>query len=282
MTWRVPYCSACTRHVATWDASGSALTIGLAVGIVGGIALSFVSPLVGILAFGGGLVLGLVMQSRKRALARSMCSPECAAVACAASYLGWSGTVESLSFASRGYAAHFLEANASKLINVRPEARQLLEWMLGQKRALLEAEQAQALARAESRLATARAARVQAEQELAVARDEGDYAKWVGRIEGAKGPAGRRTALEAGLRTLTQQHLKERLTLEASRIEVQAALDKADSLKTPAAKLRTLRAALEGIRNDPVPDELQAQQIRWLEDAIADVEREQTKNNRVP
>lgn len=277
MTWRVPYCSACTRHVATWDAGSSALNGGLAVGIIGGIVLLFVAPPLGVLTFIGGLVAGFVMRSNKRALAKSQCSPECAAVERAASYLGWSGTLESFFFASRPYAALFLEANASKLVNLRPEARQLLDWSLGQKRARLEAEHAQVLAQAESQLATARAAREEAEQQLFLAREDAEYAKWVGRIEAAKGPAGRRTALETGLRTLTQQHLRERLTLEASRIEVQAALDKADSLKSPAAKLRTLQAALDGIRNDPVPDELQAQQIKWLEDAIADVERERTK-----
>jgi hypothetical protein len=45
------------------------------------------------------------------------------------------------------------------------------------------------------------------------------------------------------------------------------------ALKSPAAKLRTLRATLDAIRGDDVPDELQADQIRWLEEAIAELER---------
>jgi hypothetical protein len=114
--------------------------------------------------------------------------------------------------------------------------------------------------------ATTAASRDEARENLA-------FMKWVAAIEAAKGPAGRRAAMDAGVLALTRQEMKDKLMLEGSRIEVQAALDKADGLKTPAAKLRTLRSALDGVRSDSVPDELQAQQIQWLEDAIADVER---------
>jgi hypothetical protein len=43
-------------------------------------------------------------------------------------------------------------------------------------------------------------------------------------------------------------------------------------LKTAAAKRRNLLAAVEAIRADDVPDELQAQQIQWLEQALAELE----------
>jgi hypothetical protein len=62
--------------------------------------------------------------------------------------------------------------------------------------------------------------------------------------------------------------------LEASRIEVEAVWSKVDGLKSPAAKRRHLAAALEDLRADSVPDELQAQQIRWLEEALQSVEQE--------
>jgi hypothetical protein len=93
-------------------------------------------------------------------------------------------------------------------------------------------------------------------------------------MDAAKGPAGRRGALEAGLRSLRQEHMRDRLMLEASRTEVAAALAKAEGQKSSAAKLRTLSEALEAIRNDAVPDQLRRELMRHLEDAIAKIEDE--------
>jgi tetratricopeptide (TPR) repeat protein len=109
-----------------------------------------------------------------------------------------------------------------------------------------------------------RAVRAQEEEILRQAR---------AKIEVAKGPAGGRAAVRAGLERLTIQELRDKLLVEASRIEVEAVLEKVDGLKTAAAKRRNLLAALETLRADEIPDELQAQQIRWLEDALAELEK---------
>ncbi|WP_437640287.1 hypothetical protein [Sorangium sp. So ce854] len=92
------------------------------------------------------------------------------------------------------------------------------------------------------------------------------------KLEAARGPAGRRSAVRAGLDRLTLQDLRDQLLLEASRIEVDAVLEKVDGLRTAAAKRRHLLAALEALRADDIPDDLQAQQIRWLEEALAALE----------
>lgn len=69
----------------------------------------------------------------------------------------------------------------------------------------------------------------------------------------------------------SRKHVQEQLLIEAARIEVRAVLDKVDGLKTPTAKRRNLEEALANLRNDPVPDELQAREIEMLEDALRDV-----------
>ncbi|WP_437896534.1 hypothetical protein [Sorangium sp. So ce124] len=92
------------------------------------------------------------------------------------------------------------------------------------------------------------------------------------KLEAAKGPAGRRSAVRFGLERLTLHDLRDQLLLEASQIEVDAVLEKVDGLKTAAAKRRHLLTALDAVRSDEVPDELQAQQIRWLEEALAALE----------
>lgn len=68
--------------------------------------------------------------------------------------------------------------------------------------------------------------------------------------------------------------MRDQLLLQASRIEVAAALEKAEGLKTPAAKVRTLSEALDALRSDSVPDHLQLDLIRSLEEAIAKIEDE--------
>jgi hypothetical protein len=92
------------------------------------------------------------------------------------------------------------------------------------------------------------------------------------RLESLKGSAARKNALESALARIRTPHLRERLLLEAARIEVRAVLDKVDSLKAPAAKRRHLEAALEQLRNDPVPDQLQMREVEMLESALRDLE----------
>jgi hypothetical protein len=92
------------------------------------------------------------------------------------------------------------------------------------------------------------------------------------RIESLKGSAARKNALESALARIHTPHYREKLLLEAARIEVRFVLDKIDSLKTPAAKRRHIEAALEQLRNDPVPDQLQAREVAMLEKALRDLQ----------
>jgi hypothetical protein len=66
--------------------------------------------------------------------------------------------------------------------------------------------------------------------------------------------------------------VKQRLRLEAARIEVTAVLDKVDTLTTASAKKRHLLAALDDIRSDGVDDSLEGKQIEMLEAALREVE----------
>lgn len=272
VTWPIPYCSACLSHAAAWN---SALTLFKTVAgiglVVGSLSLCAAVP-VGLVVIAGALVLAFVLQAKRRTTATAECSPQCACPGPAAAYLGWQGTFHSFDLEGRVFAADFMSANLGKLLNVSPQARQLVNARLEEKQAELEGHLARANAELEAEKSRGRAAREQEAQAAASSREQVEYAKWIARIEAGKGPAARRAALDAALGDVARPDLRQRLLLDASRIEVQAALDKADGLKTPAAKLRVLRATLETIRADEVPDELQEQRIRWLEEAIAEVE----------
>ena len=80
--------------------------------------------------------------------------------------------------------------------------------------------------------------------------------------------------MKEALPKLRDDNLRQQLLLESSRIEVEAVLEKIDSLKTDGAKRRNLVAALDAIRADPVPDELQAAEIAMLEDALRELDAE--------
>ena len=90
-------------------------------------------------------------------------------------------------------------------------------------------------------------------------------------IERARGPATRRAALARGLDRVTRQDLRELLLIESARIETRAVLDKADALKSTAAKRRYLEDGLAALRADVIADELQAREIELLEAALSEI-----------
>jgi hypothetical protein len=209
-------------------------------------------------------------------------------------------------FTRKEYATDFMVANPSKLINVTHERRALLDDALDAQRGKMQAAADARLAELEREkeriravtaakiaeidatsnakvaelraAAEARAAESQLRLENALAQQRASmedelYVALVDRIERAKGPAARRAILEAGLRQLSRVDLLANLRVEAARIEGRAALEKADSLSSPAAKLRTLRSAIDAIAAEPIPEAIRADEVRTLEAAIREVER---------
>lgn len=239
--WQVPICSACERHVAALGAAWLYLLgLWLAGALLGG--LGFLP------GFWLAMLAGLAAFLYKRHLARRACSPTCAGAGAPIDYLGLQGSPHQFGVRSPAYARALLAANGRRVRNLTHESR----------RAFREGKSAEVLAGHEA------------------AADshslEGFLAEWLPKIEAQRGPAGQRAVLAKALAAVPYAVVRERLMLEASRIEVTAVLDKVDGLKTTAAKRRHLTAALEELRADAVPDDLQDQQIRWLEEALGALE----------
>jgi hypothetical protein len=91
--------------------------------------------------------------------------------------------------------------------------------------------------------------------------------RWVEKVESAKGPRARRTTVESALRDprLTR---RDEFIRTAAKIELNATLDKVETLKNVAARKRHLIDAIEALRTDSAPDHLQAAEIRVLEDQL--------------
>lgn len=251
-TWNIPYCLSCSGHASTWETGTTLGWIVFAVAAVVTVAAMFngssresqATLIVGsIVSVSAGVGTAIFFKGMATLTKKS----SCALAGPAVHFVGWDGSVQVFDIAPKRYALEVMAANATKLVNVSNiQAQMLAEFASARKAEPIRETNAQ--------------------------DDSGAVVmKWVAKIESAKGPASRRTALQAALADVPSDTLKDRLRLEASRIEVQAALDKVDSLKSVAAKRRTLEAAIEHVRNDGVPDELQAEQIRWLEEALAEL-----------
>lgn len=249
-----PCCTRCLAHVAMWQ-SADAITTGF---VVGGIVLACIvgfsaGGIAGIVVFGLAVVAGLVLTSQRRRQAKASCGASCVTPGISISYLGWSGSVSSFSFASAVYAGRFAQRNARNLINVNVELR----------RVLAHPALATPPVVPPSIAPTPPAARTVA------APAAGDpVLDWIARIEGYKGPVARRNALERALQEIHGPDAKRRLVLAASRIEVAAVLDKVDGLASAAAKKRHLKKAIDDIRADNISDELQAEELQQLEERL--------------
>jgi hypothetical protein len=201
----------------------------------------------GVAVFGAACVLAWIASARVKKKARAACQTQCGSPHAAAAFLGWSGTINTFQFSSSNYAAKFGHGNAKKLVNVSPALAQFLQ---------------QAASRASKPLSSGAAA----EATSAVAR--ASVTEWIERIEGYKGSVARRNALEKALHEIRDPREREQLLLAASKIEVRAVLDKIDTLKSPAAKRRHLQQAIEQIKVDNLPDELQAVELQILEQQV--------------
>jgi hypothetical protein len=282
--WRFPICAACAHHATRWRAA-RLFTRWFRFGGLGLVFLITVAAgSASVLLFGGALVFALAalagyLGERE---ARSLCKKGCASAGPPVTFAGFSGNVDSFDFAQQGYAGDFMRANLEKLAALPHETQRFIQPDLDRVAAAEAQRRAderaceRAAAEAESQRKAERAALERERVRIAaeVAHDNEVYDRCLERMDAAKGPAGRRGALEAGLRSLRQEHMRERLMLEASRIEVAAALAKAEGQKSAAARLRTLSEALEAIRNDAIPDHLQLDLIRSLEAAITQIEDE--------
>jgi len=257
VVWHFPYCAHCLRHLQAvpGPAGGFAALLLLA-----GLVLLFFAPPAGVVSLFLACVIGVIsfiVRRSRLAYANSLRKPSCARVEAAVRLLRWKGTHLVFEMDSPGFVLAFSERNHEKMVNVPPAAAQWIRDSLAQQRSpagtIVEAQPVPTPSGASS-----------TNKELVAI---------ISKLEGAKGPAARRAILASALPTFAESTQRNHLLLEASRIEVEAVLNKVDGLKTAAARRRNLQAALDEIRSDPVPDELQAQQIHWLEEALAELDK---------
>ncbi|HEY1554066.1 MAG TPA: hypothetical protein VGF94_04485 [Kofleriaceae bacterium] len=239
-----PYCAHCVAHVARWDSAGVASSGIVVIGIVAGGAIAAASsPAIGVTVALAGIVFAVVIATSRRAQAKRAVRESCSAPGKAIAYLGWSGSSSAFRFESISYAAKFAEQNAAKLVE-NPAIRKLLE---------------------RYKLARIAVPTPAAAVAIPPPLDVGD---WIAKIAKTSGRVARRSALARALEAFREPREREQVVRAVSAIELAALLAPLEHL-TGADKQRHLRAAIEQVRYDNIPDELQQELLRDLEDRLS-------------
>jgi hypothetical protein len=127
--WSVPYCSRCVQHVQAAEMAARVAWVFGILSAVGGAVFFWNDsqlPFAALFTVVGLVGTGLI-HNRMMSRARSLCVPNCACVSRSISYLGWYGTLHRFEITSVEFALHFMAANHSKLVNLTPDARRLLQ-----------------------------------------------------------------------------------------------------------------------------------------------------------
>jgi len=211
-----------------------------------------------VLTSGLWIIAQVLLDAAARTKAQKMLSATCACPGWAVDFRGWQGTVKTFNFSSATYLAELALGNAKNLVNVGPDLLQLLERHEKNQRS------DPTEARTKPSLAPSPKATVPDEESVVISI--------LAEIEGARGPASRRAALDRGLRRVTRADSREDLLTRAAQIEARAVLDKVDSLKSKAAKRRHLEEGLVSLKSDAVDDDLQHREIALLEEALRELD----------
>ncbi|MDB4953678.1 MAG: hypothetical protein JWO36_1247 [Myxococcales bacterium] len=238
-----PYCTMCVDHAKRFESAGLTSAVVMLLAIVAAVVVTIAVQLVfGLLIFLAAVPIAVVLASTLRSSAQAGCGEACASSGKSVAYYGWSGEVRSFKFESPTYTARFAEQNTKVLSNPSAELRKLLE---GYKFARLAVPTPAAPAMVIPPPLTAR--------------------EWITRIEGHKGRVERRNALQRALEIVVEPQDRKDLITASSRLELAPVLDKLAAIASPVARRRHLQAAIEQIRADNIPDDLQDAELRDLE-----------------
>jgi hypothetical protein len=126
-TFDVPYCYPCLERTRRGPDTNIPAVLAAVVGIILGLALLNQAAWLGVLFIAAGLLAAFALQHRSTAAQRL--PPSCFCPRKSVALRGWHGTRYEFEMLSREYATAFMAANLKKLIDVRDEARQLLDSM---------------------------------------------------------------------------------------------------------------------------------------------------------
>lgn len=242
----MPYCLRCVGHVARWQSAAVVLTGLIVLGSVAFVVAAIASWIVtGLVVLVGLTALGAVVATSRRREARRACQPSCGSVDLSVAYLGYSGTTTGLAFKSIAYGAKFAERNTARLVEDARIRRLLEHYKL-------------------ARIAVPTPAAA-----ISVIPPPLDAGEWIARLTTTTTRVARRGALAGALEVLHDRRDREQLVRTVAAIELSAYVAPLDRMPSAAARRRHLRATLDQVRRDNVPEPLQDLLVRELEQRLA-------------
>ena len=240
-----PYCQYCVEHVSRWESAGT-LSAGLIVtGIIAGIVIAVAASVpIGIGVAIALVAVALLLATSRRTQARHGMRESCSTPGKSVAFLGWNGSSSGFIFESISYAAKFAEQNTSKLVE-DPRLRKLLE-----------------------RYKLARIAVPTPAAAVTAIPPPLEVAEWVAKIAKTPGRVARRTAVVRALDAFKESKEREQIIRAVSALEVAALLAPLDRMPG-GDRQRYLRDAIQQVRYDNIPEELQQEMLRELEDRLA-------------
>ncbi|HWZ45504.1 MAG TPA: hypothetical protein VNW97_18665 [Candidatus Saccharimonadales bacterium] len=125
--WDIPYCAHCLAHVGAADRAAGTAKLLTILSLLAAVFLWYLTSFYIALIFGILAIIGTaILHGKQMSNARAMCSPACMSVSRAIAYLGWHGTLHRFEVLSPNFARDFMAANQRKLVNLTPQARDLL------------------------------------------------------------------------------------------------------------------------------------------------------------
>ena len=237
-----PYCKRCVTHVTAWEQASALPAAVVLGGIIGAIVLAIaVDIVVGVIALVLAAPAAWLVFRQRRSVAKSTMGPSCAAPTRALAYLGWSGAESSFELESHAYAAKLAEHNQPLLAHPSAQLTRLLE---GHRVARLAVPTP--------------AAAVQTIPPPATVQD------WINRIQSAPGAVARRVTLSRALDGLHEARERGEVLAAAATIELAPYFDEVEGMSSIAAKTR-LQRAIDAVRADNMPEDLQATVLRELD-----------------
>jgi len=237
-----PYCRRCVAHALDWESAGMASAGVMVIGILTALVIAIATQLVfGLLVFAITIPCAWMVATSRHKRAKTACGPSCASPGRAVTYLDGTAASRSFAFESLTYAARFAEHNTSRLTEVSPQLRKLLD---GHRIARLA-------------VPTPAAPPMVVPPPLT-------GPEWIARIEGLPTTISRRNMLGRALEVIHDPGERHELLLAASRLELADMFGKLEGMDRAAARQLLLRT-IEEVRVDNVPDELEALELRQLE-----------------
>lgn len=244
-----PYCKRCIEHARMYEAARTSSTLAMVIFVVASVVCAVkIGLLAGAVVFVVGVAASWWLRTWRQKVAALKRGASCASTQLAVEYRGWNGATHALAFESPTFAAKFAEENKPLLASPSPQLQRLVDGFH------------------KARLAVPTPAIA-----AGVAPPPLTHRDWLVRLEGTEGTLSRRVQLQRALDMTEEAHPRRELIQAVAKTELAPLLARLQRLTSPAQKKAVIQQSIARIREDNIPEELQAAELQELQSRLAEL-----------